>query len=199
MLIVIEGIDGSGKTTQAKLLYEALKDRGYKVALLYEPTDSKYGLLIREKLKTGDYTPLELYELFLKDREINAVRIRKLMSENMIVILDRYYISTIAYQGAQGIPISKIIRDHAKMPRPDIIFILDMEPEYALMRIGSRDTFEKVDFLRRVRDLYLRVPEILEDICSDIYIIDAMGRPEQIHEEILGIVLRKLSEVDSSA
>ena len=192
MLIVVEGIDGSGKSTQARMLYEALLERGYKVSLIYEPTDSEYGEAIRQKLKSGDYTPLELYELFLKDRELNAKRILDLMNKGTIVIMDRYFISTIAYQGAQGIPIDKIVDDHKEMPRPDIIFILDIPPKVALTRIRPRDTFEVLNFLEDVRKIYLRIPEILEAFHCDIYIIDATKTPQEIHREILSRVLEKL-------
>jgi len=198
VLIVFEGIDGSGKTTQARMLHNALLERGYHVVFLHEPTDSPYGNLIRKKLKSGDYTPMELYELFLKDRMINAGRIRNYISEGKIVIMDRYYISTIAYQGAQGIPISKILNDHSSLPTPNMIFILDIDPKIALSRIKPEDTFEAIDFLEKVREIYLRIPKILASIKCNIYIIDASKEPLKIHREVLEKVLGKLEEVNNA-
>lgn len=199
MLIVIEGIDGSGKTTQATLLYDALKRRGYKVMLLSEPTESIYGEKIRQKLRDGDYTPNELYELFVKDRKHHAKKIESLLNSNTIIIMDRYYISTIAYQGAQGIPISRILNDHENMPQPDIIIILDVDPETALKRLGrKKDTFERKHFLEEVRARYLKIPSILRTVLptSKVFIIDANRPIESIHREILGLILRELEVQD---
>ena len=191
-LIVIEGIDGSGKTTQAKLLFKKLVRRNYRVALLAEPTNSLYGIEIRKKLMTGNYTAEELYQLFVKDRILNANRIRKLMKLGYVVILDRYYMSTIAYQGAQGIPIDKILRDHINVPKPDIIIILDIDPRKALNRLKRKDTFEKIDFLERVRKIYLEIPKILSRYGITIKIIDADRDPEKISREILAVVCSKI-------
>ncbi len=196
MLVVMEGIDGSGKTTQAKMLNGALARRGYKTVLLYEPTDSIYGNAIRQKLKSGNYTPEELYGLFLRDRSLNSKKIKMFLEEGYIVILDRYYISTIAYQGAQGISIERIINDHKNMPQPNLVFILDIKPEAALARLETKDTFEVLEFLNTVREIYLRIPSILNIPCCDVYIIDASKSPDEIHAEILGYVLRKISSSD---
>ena len=197
MLIVIEGIDGSGKTTQAKMLHDELVERGFDVVLLYEPTSSKYGSLIREKLRNGKYTPSELYRLFLKDRELHAGKIRRYLAEGKIVILDRYYMSTIAYQGAQGIPIDRIIRDHMQMPTPDIVVILDVDPEVALSRIKAKDSFERLDFLQKVRSIYLKMRELLVNVCH-IFVVDANRPPEIVHKEILSIVLDRIRMVSGT-
>jgi len=193
MLIVIEGIDGSGKSTQAKILFDKLSKMGCKVALLAEPTNSIYGIKIREKLASGEYTAEELYELFVKDRELNAANIRRLLSRGYIVILDRYYISTIAYQGAQGIPIERILRDHKNFPQPDIVIILDIDPGKALNRLKKKkDTFETQRFLEKVRAIYLEVPRILVHLNSLIKVVDADRNPIEVSEEIWEIVRGKI-------
>lgn len=189
MLIVFEGIDGSGKSTQVKLLKEALEKRNIKVRVLSEPSDSIYGKEVRRKLSSGEYTPLELYHLFVKDREISAKKIKSLLKDGYIVIMDRYYISTIAYQGAQGISITKIIRDHKKFPQPNLIFILDIDPYIALSRLKAKDSFENIEFLKEVRRIYLSIPRILKIPCCKIMIINAEKNPEKIHIEILEVVL----------
>lgn len=193
MLIVIEGIDGSGKSTQAKILFDRLSKMSCKVALLAEPTNSIYGIKIREKLASGEYTAEELYELFVKDRELNAANIRRLLSRGYIVILDRYYISTIAYQGAQGIPIERILRDHKNFPQPDIVIILDIDPGKALNRLKKKkDTFETQRFLEKVRAIYLEVPRILAHLNSLIKVVDADRNPIEVSEEIWEIVREKI-------
>lgn len=184
MLIVIEGIDGSGKTTQARLLFERIVQIGCKVALLAEPTARVYGKMVREKIRSGKYSPTELYELLLMDRKLNAESIRRLLELGYVVILDRYYISTIAYQGAQGIPMDRILKDNLNFPQPDVIIILDVDPDVALGRLKKKDTFENREFLERVRAIYLRIPEILKDMGSKIKIIDASCDPQKINEEI---------------
>jgi len=193
LFIVIEGIDGSGKTTQAKMLFKKLIRRGYRVALLAEPTGSVYGRKIREKLREGNYTAEELYELFVKDRMLNAKNIQSLLRWGYIVILDRYYISTIAYQGAQGIPIDRILNDHKNLPQPDIIIILDIDPVTALGRLKKKDTFETREFLERVREIYLRIPEILKNFDGQIEVINADRDPEAVGEDIWKMVRDRIS------
>ena len=193
LFIVIEGIDGSGKTTQAKMLFKKLIRRGYRVALLAEPTGSVYGRKIREKLREGNYTAEELYELFVKDRMLNAKNIQSLLRWGYIVILDRYYISTIAYQGAQGIPIDRILNDHKNLPQPDIIIILDIDPVTALGRLKNKDTFETREFLERVREIYLRIPEILKNFDGQIEVINADRDPEAVGEDIWKMVRDRIS------
>lgn len=193
IFVVLEGIDGSGKTTQAKLLYEALRRDGYDAVLLSEPTNGKYGRLIRDKLVSGEYTAEELYNLFVLDRKENAKKIRFYLEKGDVVIMDRYYISTIAYQGSQGIPIKKIIEDHRGLPQPNLVVILDIEPKKALKRITSGDTFENVSFLEKVRSIYLEIPRILDIPCCEIRIVDGDRNINVIHEEIYSLVRDKMA------
>ena len=190
-LIVFEGIDGSGKTTQAKLLYDALKKRGFSVLLSREPTDGKYGRRIKAlaKGKRTDISPLEEYELFINDR-MEHVRefIKPSLSQGHIVILDRYYFSTIAYQGVNGIDPEKIkIENESFAPVPDLVFIIRIPVLIGILRIKenrnqSLTIFEREDSLIRVADLY--------DAMNDEYIIhiDGMRDPEDIHKEVMNRV-----------
>ncbi len=138
ILIAIEGIDGAGKSTQAKILKERLEKRGFEVVLLKEPTSSKWGKKIKEISKnTESIDPYEELKLFIKDRKLNVRKnILPALEDKKIVIVDRYYISTIAYQGARGID-KETIREmnESFAPKPDIIFILDIHPEESLQRI----------------------------------------------------------------
>lgn len=199
ILISFEGIDGCGKTTQAVLLKEALEKMGFDVIILKEPTNGFYGSKIREiltKSKTSAFnTSQEVYKLFILDRKENVEkRILPALKEGKIVIMDRYFISTIAYQGAAGIPISQIVKDNMKFPIPDVIFILDIPINEAVerLRTGRRnlDTFEiNKEFLEKVRELYLKMPEVLKN--ADVIIIDGKKEINEIHDEIM----KKVKEI----
>ena len=110
-LVAIEGIDGAGKTTQAALLHEYLTSRELPAILTKEPTDSIYGQKIK-KLAQGErhlVKPREEYNLFIEDRKLHvADLIQPALDKNAIVILDRYYFSTMAYQGAIGLDPARI-------------------------------------------------------------------------------------------
>lgn len=195
ILIAIEGIDGSGKSTQSELLFKALKEIGYDVVLSHEPTKSEIGEKIRSKLKNENVSAQEVYELFVRDRISHvANKIRPALNSGKIVIVDRYFISTIAYQGASGIPIHKILSDHAVFaPMPDLVIILDIPVEIAIKRLFNKrkDSFEKnVDFLCKVREIYLSMKKILN---TNIVIIDATRSIEEVHKEILKHVLSLIS------
>ncbi|MBN2244466.1 MAG: dTMP kinase, partial [Candidatus Aminicenantes bacterium] len=104
ILIVFEGIDGAGKTTQAEALMERLQKRGLRVLFLREPSEGKWGRLIRQKAAQEDsLSPEEELDLFQKDRQENVrLNLKPALREKKIVLLDRYYFSTMAYQGAKG-------------------------------------------------------------------------------------------------
>ncbi len=103
ILIAIEGIDGAGKTTQVKMLHRALKRAGISVIRSKEPTTGHWGSILRQSAFTGRLSPREELETFIKDRtEHVETLIGPHLSSGSVVILDRYFYSTIAYQGARG-------------------------------------------------------------------------------------------------
>lgn len=160
-LIVFEGIDGAGKSTQARMLRRKLKARGRESVSLREPTRGRFGRELRAKAKTaGSLTPDEELALFLKDRRENVARnIRPALRAGKTVILDRYYFSTIAYQGARGLDPARIRTVNERFaPKPDLVFILDIGPAAGLSRIAGRKSrdmlFEREAYLRRVRRLF---------------------------------------------
>ena len=161
MFIVLEGIDGTGKSTQAKLLAEHFRSIGRNVTLSREPTDGPWGTLLRNSAETGRLSPEEELDAFLKDRKQHVENlIQPALSAGDVVILDRYYFSTMAYQGSRGFDPQKIrIDNEAFAPVPDILLILDLDIETALARIGSRgDTaneFEQRSNLTRCREIFL--------------------------------------------
>jgi dTMP kinase len=160
-LIVFEGIDGSGKSTQARRLVSRLRGLGYEVVSLREPTRGKWGRVIKKlSKKEGSLTPEEELDLFVKDRRENVHKnIKPALAAGKIVVLDRYYFSTIAYQGAKGINPSRIRRlNESFSVKPDLVFILDIDPGRGLHRIRNRKRkdllFEREAYLARVRGIF---------------------------------------------
>jgi dTMP kinase len=192
-LIVFEGIDGSGKSTQAGILSQRLQKKNYKTTLLREPSDSKWGRKLREKaLCDYSLTPEEELDLFHKDRKENVENnIKPAMAENRIVILDRYYFSTMAYQGAKGIDVNKIRRlNRSFAVPPDLVFILDIAPDIGLERIQNRKVknplFEREDYLKKVSRLFRSFRG------SDIIHMDAELSEQNLADRIEKYVFGKL-------
>ncbi len=174
--IVIDGIDGCGKSSHAKSLVKYLKEMGREAVFLKEPTtESPAGKKLMEALKSGKRpSPDEELRLFIEDRRWDVEnRILPAMREGKDIVMDRYYHSTIAYQGARGMDIGRIREMNDFAPVPDIAIILDIDPETAGERIGRRgkgDYFENTDYLRKVREIFLSMKEYPE-----VVIIDSSG------------------------
>jgi dTMP kinase len=170
LFILFEGIEGSGKSTQARVLNRRLSRLGLPVTLVKEPGGTAVGRVVRKLLKHRLEIELDpLTELFLfavARAQLVTEVIRPALDQGHIVICDRYTESTVAYQGyGRGLDL-KIIRSINNIAtgglRPDIIFLLDLEVEDGLRRKGSgvtRDRFEQeeVAFHRRVRQGYLNM------------------------------------------
>jgi dTMP kinase len=164
VLVAIEGIDGAGKSTQSKNLTDRLNELGYPVTCFHEPTDGEWGKKIRSLAENGRdiVKPMEELQYFYRDR-LEDVRdnIKPSLKKKNVVVMDRYYLSSVAYQGARGLDpdyIEKVNRDIA--PEPDITIILDIAPEVALHRImHSRNSkpnyFERKGYLKKVRLIFL--------------------------------------------
>ncbi len=164
-LIVIEGIDGTGKSTQARLLGDWLAGQGHEVILSYEPTDGPWGRKLRQSMTSGRLSPEEELECFLQDRRQHVEeKILPALAAGKVVILDRYYFSTMAYQGARGFNPGEIRRlNEVFAPLPDLLLILDLEVDVAHDRIGSRgdalNAFEKRDNLECCRRIFLSLKD----------------------------------------
>lgn len=160
-LIVLEGIDGSGKTTQAKALLRRLRYRGRKAVFFREPSRGRWGREIRRKATNAlSMTPAEELDLFVRDRRENVERnLKPALRAGMVVVLDRYYFSTMAYQGAKGINPEDIrrVNEEFAVP-PDLVVILDIPAGEGLGRIAGRrrkdELFEREDYLVRVRRIF---------------------------------------------
>jgi dTMP kinase len=198
VFISLEGIEGTGKTNQSKLLYEYLRKIGYKVILTGEPGGTRIGLKIRDlllSLENREMTPFSELLLYNASRaqHIKEVIIPAL-KKGFIVITDRFTDSTKAYQGyGRGIDLKfidlleKIVTEDV---RPDLTLLLDLDVEIGLKRnrhINKTDRLELEDikFHKRVRKGYLKIaakePERIK-------LIDATERIEEIHRKIIDIV-----------
>ena len=188
MLINLEGIDGCGKSTQSQLLMDEFEKNDEKTILLKEPTNGKYGRKLWEMLSGKiEATTEEILELFVMDRKEHVdQKINPALNEGKIVLMDRYYYSTMAYQAAAGIDVKRIRKDNEFAPKPDIVLVFDLTADLAMKRVRGHsvaDVFEKEEHLEKVRKAYLN----LEDDPL-VRIIDATRTPEEIFDEVWKLV-----------
>lgn len=193
--IVVEGLDGSGKSTQIKMLKEYLESKGEKVYMTAEPSDGAVGKLLRHML--GEDVPTDMYfqaGMFLADRIdhcTNSVNgIKKMLEEGYTVISDRYYYSTFAYQGTKS-DMDYIMKINLECPailKPDLCIFLDLNPEICKERIdtnrGKAEMYEKnTEVMKNIRRNFLDVLNSLKER-ENIKIINAEGRIEDIQNAI---------------
>jgi len=194
VFIVVDGLDGSGKSEIVKLLHNYIfsKSKKYRILTTREPTSGKYGKEVRSIL-TNEIDPKinseKMLELFIKDREdhlrntILPFLNKSNDHEANIVISDRYYYSTIAFQATQGLDMNMLVEINKEFLKPEIAFILDIKPSMALERIKTRkkEKFEQIEFMNKLRERFLELPKFLKD---NITIIDASKNLEDVFEEI---------------
>jgi dTMP kinase len=200
LFIVFEGIDGTGKTTQLHLLAEKLRQRGYAVVSTREPTEGVYGQKIRELfVDRGAASPERELELFIADREQHVREtIEPALADGCIVICDRYYLSTVAYQGANGIDPESILAKNKDFPVPDLAIILEIDPLDGIQRIENQrreapNTFEKEANLQKVAKIFAAMEQ------AYIERINGSGTIEEIHDLVLKTVTRVLARKTSRA
>jgi len=183
MFIVLEGIDGCGKTTQAKLLERWLKEKGYDVILTAEPTKGKIGGFIRDILAGNHNTDARTLALLFTADRYEHIRntIKPALNEGKIVISERYYHSTITYQEAQGVERRWLLEINKFAIKPDITIIIDVEPKLGVERTKTQEIFEKEEFLERVRENYMKFNE-------DVFKVDGEQKIEDVFSEIKKIV-----------
>ena len=163
--VTFDGIDGSGKSTISKLVYEKLKSQGHNVVLTYEPTDTWIGKCVQKCIESNS-DPFVTAFAFIADRREHCKEIQKWLEEGKIVLCDRYAESTYAYQGAQ---LENMVKNPIKWLKelstnhiiiPDRTFIFIIEPKKSLARIENRDKlipFEQITFLKKVHENYLKL------------------------------------------
>ena len=194
-LIVFEGIDGSGKSVQAKRLVAWLEELGVPAVATREPTQGEYGQKIRE-LAQGHRkaTPQEECELFFRDRREHVLQvIEPALERGQWVVSDRYYLSTVCYQGARGLNWKEILqRSQQEFPKPDLVILLEMDAAAGLARVSRRGDqqevhFEEQTFLERAVAHYAQLA------CENIVRIDATRSEAEVEQAIRLAVKQRLS------
>lgn len=162
-LIAVEGIDGAGKTTLAHALAEDFRRAGVAVHMSKEPTAGPWGAQVRASAAQGRLDPGEEMRLLLLDRRQHVDEvIAPALARGEVVVLDRYYPSMAAYQGAAGVPVADILAANDFAPVPDVVLLLDLPPATGLDRIRARgdapNHFETPDALAACRAVFLSMP-----------------------------------------
>lgn len=194
--IVIEGLDGTGKTTQIKLLQKSLEQRGIPAVTTAEPTDMPTGKLLRRVL-SGEVpsSPWSTAALFLADRiqhNCGENGIIENIKNGKTVISDRYYYSTFAYQGSET-DLKWTMDIHYSCPfvtRPDLVIFLTADVDECLDRINANrpanaiEIYENADALNRTKDLFSKVFDLIGDK-ENIVFVDASGTVDEVHARII--------------
>ncbi|MHA1592257.1 MAG: dTMP kinase [Candidatus Heimdallarchaeaceae archaeon] len=194
LFVCFEGIDGSGKTTHSRLIVERLCILGYDAVYTTEPTKwSEPGKKLRESFFAPTRLPVEdEFKLFLKDRLFHVKsEVIPLLNDGKIVVTDRYYFSSVAYQGARGLDWQYILEENEKIAiEPDLVIFLDLPVDVALDRIASErregvNTFEKEESLRKVKNIYLLLADRFPKLITKL---DATKEIFEIQKEILKLI-----------
>jgi dTMP kinase len=189
VLLAFEGIDGSGKSTQARMFADWAEARGLDVVRTREPTNGPWGRKIREARFTARLSPEDELAAFLADRQQHVTElINPALARGALVIIDRYYYSTVAYQGARGLdPAALLAKNRAFAPKPHLVVLVDVDPKQSLERIHTRgegqDLFENLEALTKVRALFLSISE------PHIARIDGADAPDLVFQRVLERIL----------
>ena len=193
LLVVFEGIDGTGKSTQSKHLGEWFTAQGREVVLSHEPTAGPWGKKLRESAATGRLSAEDELAYFLKDRSQHVEElIAPALAAGKVVILDRYYFSTMAYQGSRGFDPEEIRKKNEVFaPVPDLLLIMDLDVDSSLERIRARgdvaNEFEKRENLDRCREIFLSLKE--EPFAQ---VIESSGNLDEVAQRVCEAVGRGL-------
>ena len=193
MYIVLEGIDGVGKSTQTELLNDWLVSRGYATKKIVEPTTSDIGKVIRKELlnpeSTNDINQQRLTLLFAADRlTLKEEILGAKQSKDLIIISDRSFYSSICYQNNSSVDKDWIYEVNLHTPRPDLIIVLDLDVNEAIIRCDKEEVFENVQFLEKTRKNYLDLLKIE----NNIVVVDAKDSPDKVQEKIRKVIQEKL-------
>ena len=200
-LISVEGVEGSGKSTQCARLAAALRGQGHEVALTSEPDGTGLGVAVRRVFETPGPVPTPLTQAFLfmaaRQQHVAEV-IRPALERGAIVVSDRYTDATLAYQGyGQGLSL-ETIRDLNALATggtlPDLTIVLDLDPVAGMRRIAGRahDAFERMDldFHRRVREGYCA---IAREEKRRVVLLAADQPADALHAAVLAVVEERLA------
>ena len=184
LFIAVEGLDGSGGTTQVRMLCDALDAHGTR-----EPSDLPVGRLIRASLASRDIGDGVLPYLFAADRKDHLEReIEPTLALGQHVVTDRYYHSSLAYQSLAA-PLDFVMGLNAGFRAPDVTVFLDLSPEECLERIAARsahrDRFETLEQLKAISESYGVALALLAGRGERIAFIDARGTPDEVHARVM--------------
>lgn len=192
--IAIEGIDGSGKTTQAKALVAKLQQEGYKAIYTHEPTDEPTGKFIK-KILLGELSvpPVALQYLFGADRAVHLKKVQKLLDENYLVVTDRYFWSSVAYGVSDMDEVTdfyltafSILSFYHRFIVPDVTYFLQVGADVAYKRIeGSKkhkDIYDNPDKLPLIKKSYEALMTRFE---AKFTMIDGEQEIEKVTKDLL--------------
>ncbi len=193
-LIAFEGIDGSGKSTQIRALAAHLDAAGIAHVLTFEPTNGDMGRKIREMARSGvAVEPEQELAWFMADR---AEHVREVIeparARGQWVLTDRYYLSTVAYQGARGLDADAILAEsEARFPTPDLTLLFEIAPRRSFERVTARGgvaepVFEELGFQERVADVFAKIDR------PHLTRVDADRDEQAITADVLCIVGERL-------
>ena len=189
ILIVFEGTDGTGKSTQLALLNRYLLDKGYPALITREPTEGQYGKKIRSLyMHRCSCSREEELELFLADRREHVEQLlAPALAQGKIILCDRYFLSTAAYQGTRGFDPETILRMNHFAPDPDLALLFQASVDTGLNRITSGrgeelNDFEQKDSLKQVATIFSSIKR------SYIQLIDANGSIDEVHQQVIDCV-----------
>jgi dTMP kinase len=198
-LICLEGIDGSGKETQLKLILKMLKGKRVSVHK-YPDARSVFGKIIDAFLKRKiELSPLSQFFIYMLDIAREQREIEKKLEAGEIVLLDRYVFSTIAYQCSKGIPFEKGVEmiESMNFVRPDLVVLLDILPEVSMERKSRQKSMDRHEedakLLRKVRENYLKLCD-MKFLANRWVKVDADGKPGDVFEIVKDFIAQLLKE-----
>jgi len=192
-LIAIEGIDGAGKTTLANSLAQQLAHGGTVVSVTKEPTQGPWGMRLRNSAAHGRLTPAEEADFLIRDRREHVEGlIGPALARGECVILDRYYPSMVAYQGAAGLDVDELMHANDFAPRADVLLLLDLAPAEGLARIRARgdvpNAFETHVTLDACREIFLGMAVPAK------HVLEASRSADDVLQDALWIVTQAVAE-----
>jgi dTMP kinase len=191
--VCVEGLDGCGKTTQTKLLVRKLRKMDWDAVYTAEPSHGKIGRFIQKYCLHGEKRTSPIVEalLFAADRFEHVTKeVIPALNEGKIVVSDRYFYSSLAYQGATGLDLKwiEMINEHAI--QPDLAIFVDVEPEAVIKRLKpEKSVMENLETQRKVREVYVRFVEK-----GELVRIDGNKSKKKVATDILKVVLRFLEK-----
>lgn len=169
--IVVEGLDGSGKSAQVGLLINFLREKGKEVVVTKEPTtESEFGRKIKQALRKEIFVePLELQKFYVQDRKEHLEnKVIPALKEEKFVVSSRYAFSTFAYGYSDGLDVNLLVKLNEEFLLPDLTIIVDVSPEFCVKRIEGRgepkELFEQKEKLTKVNEIYKKIPDMFENV-----------------------------------